>query len=509
MFDVVYTADSTCQAEAPYSSPEFDGTNPVISFVHLDPNNDTLRSGTGSTGSGELFPLGTSTVVVYATNDCGMDSVVFTVTVNDETAPVVAIDLATNINPTDTIISINKAGCLSGFTFDSDWVTVSDNCTDEGNITWSWCITTQGTTHSDVDTADGMFTTYDFEPGAYTVTLYARDASGNVGKADFNITVEASELMIDHFSVTTHVSCFGDADGSVKITYNNGIGTNTIKVVDVSDTSNLVTILTRTSNSVNPTVNLNDLPAGEYIIEVIDGFGCKVQTMPFEISQPAEIVLTAVATEPTICGGNNGELAITVNGGVDNGAFTIEVFAGNSNTATDVATNISTGSTYTTYGLSSGTYKVKVSQGGDCFVEETFTIEECTGVDLSPFIVMGNPTLSNTQKSTTMNIFIDNLGSIVSSSNEEIKITVLKGSSLINLTVSDPNWTVQNNGSMATITGNVSIGANSFVEIPAVLEVLAGMPTPGIVVITYIVNSSEDSNSNNNSTTSSVVIYSH
>ncbi|MES2331495.1 MAG: LamG-like jellyroll fold domain-containing protein [Bacteroidota bacterium] len=78
------TTATQCSAPVTYTATVSGTPTPALTYTF---SGATTASGTG-TGSGATFNLGTTTVVIKATNSCGYVTRSFTVTVNDATAPI-------------------------------------------------------------------------------------------------------------------------------------------------------------------------------------------------------------------------------------------------------------------------------------------------------------------------------------------------------------------------------------------------------------------------------------
>lgn len=124
---------------------------------------------TSSPASGSVFPKGTTTVTVTATDAAGNTSTcTFTVTVNDTQAPVVTCPANITVN--------NTAGtCGAAVTFTP---TATDNCTGTITIVSS--------------PASGSV----FPVGLTTVNVTATDAAGNAGTCSFTVRVNDTQLPV-------------------------------------------------------------------------------------------------------------------------------------------------------------------------------------------------------------------------------------------------------------------------------------------------------------------------
>ena len=140
-----------------------------VAFVAIDSVANPAESiyyriGSTSITSPNVFPVGTTTVIVTSLNAAGVDSCSFTVKVNDTQPPV--ITCPANITaPNDPGV----CGAIVNFT-----ATATDNC-------------------------PGVVITYDHSPGSFfpvgntTVQAFAADAAGNKDTCTFTVTVNDVE----------------------------------------------------------------------------------------------------------------------------------------------------------------------------------------------------------------------------------------------------------------------------------------------------------------------------
>ena len=131
-------------------------------------------------------------------------------------------------------------------------------------------------------------------------TIFAEDAYGCV--RDTTLTVsEVPFLSVD--VISTDLSCFNSADGSIVVTPSNGTPVYDI-TIGTSDT------LTNTSFEVL------DFVAGDYNVSVVDAKGCPYDTQ-IQIAEPNEIILSFDNVVNSNCfGSNSGSIDITHTGGV-------------------------------------------------------------------------------------------------------------------------------------------------------------------------------------------------
>ena len=151
-------------------------------------DNCGVASLTSSHNSGDIFPVGTTTVIYTATDSAGnIATCRFSVTVNDTELPVI-VGCPANINScTDTIT----------------WTapTATDNCS----------IVTLTSSHNSGDI---------FPVGTTTVTYTATDSAGNVSTCSFNVTVSMPKLTV----VYEDVSCNGANDGLATVIVTDAVG---------------------------------------------------------------------------------------------------------------------------------------------------------------------------------------------------------------------------------------------------------------------------------------------
>ena len=131
-------------------------------------------------------------------------------------------------------------------------------------------------------------------------TIFAEDAYGCI--RDTTLTVsEVPFLSVD--VISTDLSCFNSADGSIVVTPSNGTPVYDI-TIGTSDT------LTNTSFEVL------DFVAGDYNVSVVDAKGCPYDTQ-IQIAEPNEIILSFDDVVNSNCfGSNSGSIDITHTGGV-------------------------------------------------------------------------------------------------------------------------------------------------------------------------------------------------
>lgn len=180
-------------------------------------------------------------------------------------------------------------------------------------------------------------------PPAGNYTVSATDASSCNQTAAFTIN-EPPAINIQ--TATTDVLCFGASTGSISLTVSGGTGVN----------------YTYTwSPNVSSGNSASAVAAGSYDITVTDGNAC-MKTQNVIISEPADLSVSATATDATCFGASDGTITATATGGVNPYTYTI-------NTQNGLFT-----------GQPAGTYVVTVSDANACLDSTTATITEPTQI---------------------------------------------------------------------------------------------------------------------------------
>ena len=177
--------------------------------------------------------------------------------------------------------------------------------------------------------------------GTYYVII--TDANGCT-RRDSVIITEPAAIVLGISS--TNVNCNGGTNGTVTTTVTGG--------------TNPITYLW--SNNAT-TANLSGVGAGNYSVVITDGNGCTASASA-TITQPAALVLNGTVANVLCAGGNNGSIAITVNGGVfpygyawDNGATTQNL-----------------------NNLTAGGYAVTVTDANGCSITASFNVGGATPI---------------------------------------------------------------------------------------------------------------------------------
>ncbi len=172
--------------------------------------------------------------------------------------------------------------------------------------------------------------------GTYSVTV--TDNIGSTASASFTVL---EPTQIDAPGNITHVSCFGGGNGSIDLSASGGTGTLSFTWVGGITTE-----------------DRNSLTAGMYTVTITDVNSCTTSAA-FTISQPSSSVnVSAVVTNVSCFGGNNGAINITASGGTPPYTYNW----GGGITSDDRIL------------LSPGNYSVSVTDNNGCSASSSFTI---------------------------------------------------------------------------------------------------------------------------------------
>jgi hypothetical protein len=146
----------------------------------------TYRIGIDEISSPHIFPVGTTTVTVTATNVC--DKVVtctFDVVVMDAELPEITCPVLSDQN-----VNMNQVNGCTYVHSGTGWnATATDNCTSVNNVTLT-AMLTGATTSGPHTSLDGVT----FESGTTTVTWKATDAAGKIAECSFTVNVTGVTL---------------------------------------------------------------------------------------------------------------------------------------------------------------------------------------------------------------------------------------------------------------------------------------------------------------------------
>lgn len=167
------------------------------------------------------------------------------------------------------------------------------------------------------------------------------------------------------------VDCFGNSTGGLAITNINGPNAGAFQLQWGPEAA----------SSMSPTIT--NLPAGRYPLRITDVGSCTVDTV-LTISEPAELLPSAMQTDVSCNGETDGRIAVTGTGGTGNYQFAWSN-GSNQNQIT---------------GLAAGTYTLSLTDDNACETITTYTITEPAPVGISatstPVLCMGENTGSVT-----------------------------------------------------------------------------------------------------------------
>jgi hypothetical protein len=177
----------------------------------------------------------------------------------------------------------------------------------------------------------------------YTVSVYDANMCQFPAQSATVVVSQPIQLEVD----IIHERCFNSCDGSATLDIIGGIPPFTFSWDSNTD-------------------YITDLCAGIYTVTVTDLFECTASEL-FEISQPSEIVYTASTVPATCYGFNDGQVTMSVVGGVPPYVYLW-----------------SNGHDWNTLVASAGTYTVTVTDDNNCRIYAQYTITEPDEILLTP-----------------------------------------------------------------------------------------------------------------------------
>jgi gliding motility-associated-like protein/uncharacterized repeat protein (TIGR01451 family) len=181
--------------------------------------------------------------------------------------------------------------------------------------------------------------------GDYALTV--TDANSCELTENFQIVQPTNSMQLSFTS--TAVLCNGDASGSIDLSVSGGI-----EPYDYLWSNNAVS------------QDLNNIPAGNYSVEVTDGNNCP-QTLAMTVTQPSALVLSESHINPVCQSGSQGSINLSAAGGTPNYTF----FWNNGENSEDIT------------GLYAGTYSCIVTDENFCTKEITIILSDPDAVTIS------------------------------------------------------------------------------------------------------------------------------
>ncbi|RFC55532.1 leucine-rich repeat protein [Brumimicrobium aurantiacum] len=191
-----------------------------------------------------------------------------------------------------------------------------------------------------IDSSTGSIDVSASLTGSYTVTYSTPGSCSN--SSNVNVTINDSNGLSSLVSLIDNISCNGLFDGSVSLNVTGGTAPYTYLW----------------SNNAT-TEDITNLTAGNYYVTITDNNGC-TSTESATITEPSALSAASVETNVLCNGGNNGEIDLTVTGGV--APYT---YLWSNNATTEDIT-----------GLTAGNYSVTITDNNGCTSTESATITE-------------------------------------------------------------------------------------------------------------------------------------
>ena len=195
--------------------------------------------------------------------------------------------------------------------------------------------------------------------GADIYTVVVTDKNGCPTEATYTI-LEPNELLITAITETQSIKCFGYKEAVLKATITGGAP---IGVLDADKN-----YIYRWYNELNPSVTISTnnpteaLLAGNYFLEVSDGFGNSFTSNRVTINEPTPVKISFTQTNVSCKNENNGSIQITTTGGTGLHTITWSVPSGANPNVIDK--------------LYAGSYSVTVRDDNNCFDTQNFIITE-------------------------------------------------------------------------------------------------------------------------------------
>ena len=292
----------------------------------------------GATGADSVLVSGGTSLYSYAwspsggtgSKATGLSSGTYTCTITDAHGCSTAVTSTVNQAPPIVYSTASVPTPCGGHT-GSATITASGGT---GTLTYSWSPIAGATNSVTIVTA-----------GVYTVTVSDANNCTKVVQIPVSNTGGPNETLAHN----TNVTCFGGTNGSVGVVGSGGTGTLTYSWSPAGGSGLTDTVA-------------NGMPAGSYLITVVDASGCQT-TLADTIKQPAQIAATNTTTNVSCFGGSNGQIALTTTGGNPGYGYTWSPSGGSSATAN---------------GLISGTYTCSITDTKGCTGSATVTITQPT-----------------------------------------------------------------------------------------------------------------------------------
>ena len=197
----------------------------------------------------------------------------------------------------------------------------------------------EGGVYSGPGVVDGIFDPTIVGAGTYELTYTFTDANGCTNSATSTIFVKTMYA----FYEVEDASCYGGSDGAIYLEVHNGNGTYYFLWSNGATTQ-----------------NLENIPAGEYSVEITDGINCTLYVSNIIVGEASEIVIEGEVEQISAFGENDGSIVTSVNGGTPPYSY-----AWNTGETTAEL-----------HDLAPGTYVLTVTDANGCQATAEFVIEE-------------------------------------------------------------------------------------------------------------------------------------
>ena len=148
------------------------------------------------------------------------------------------------------------------------------------------------------------------KPGDYSLEVF--DAT-NVCSSEYSFTITEPDAIVIVETISD-VTCYGDDNGSIRIDVDGGVNGAYSYEWESKDAAGTWTVIASSN-----TAWLQNQEAGFYRVKVTElGAGsCSIISDEFEIKQPEELIVNAIASDVNTCkGDNSGRIKVVVSGGV-------------------------------------------------------------------------------------------------------------------------------------------------------------------------------------------------
>jgi gliding motility-associated-like protein len=332
----------------------FSGTDGEFDITLLGGTPDYDITYDNGTTSGSFNNVG-----VGPHNVPNLDSGTYTVVATDDNGCTVTDNILVD-EPNELLLSASMTAAATCFGYsDGEGEFTISGGVETYDVTWD-----NGTTSGSINGINASTQTMgSLTAGTYTVV--ATDANGCTVSDNFDITEPPQITNV--INVTSHVTCFGGADGGFDILISGGTANYDI------DWSNGVYSDNLSNVGVGPH-NITNIPAGNYDLTITDANSCE-QIESFTINEPSEITITnGVITNVSCFGGADGEINITIGGGTpvydltwDNGST--------SGSLTDIPAGLQT-----LTNLDAGNYLIEVTDDNGCVQSDNIIIDAPSSV---------------------------------------------------------------------------------------------------------------------------------